>query len=76
MEPFEAPTHRVGSWEVVAAHHLHVGLLDEGDPQLVPVAGVRAQQLAVVIYGQEVVNDHLQGSHTHAHTQVDEKMET
>lgn len=57
--------HRVGSWEVVAAHHLHVGLLDEGDPQLVPVAGVRTQQLSVVIHGQEVVNDHLQGSSGH-----------
>lgn len=57
-------THRVGSWKVVAAHNLHVGLLYEGDPQLVPVAGVRTQQLSVVIDGQVVVNNHLQGSQT------------
>lgn len=63
-------THRVGSGEVVAAHHLHVGLLDEGDPQLVPVAGVGAQQLPVVVHGQVVVDDHLQES------RGDQQMET
>ena len=56
-------THRVGAREVVASHHLHVGLFYQGHPELVPVAGVGAQQLAVVIHRQEVVYYHLQQRH-------------
>ena len=54
-------TYGVGARKVVASHHLHVGLLDEGHPQLVPVAGVGAQQLAIPVHRQEVVYDHLGG---------------
>lgn len=57
-------THWVGSWEVIATHHLHVGLLYEGDPQLVSIAGVGTQQLSVVINRQVVVYNHLPGSQT------------
>lgn len=57
---FSTFTHRVGAREVVASHHLHVGLLYEGDPELVPVAGVGAQQLSVAIHRQVVVYNHLQ----------------
>lgn len=53
-------THRVGSGEVVAPHHLHVGLLYQGHPQLVPVARVGAEQLSITIHRKEVIYDHLQ----------------
>ena len=54
--------YRVGPWKVIASHHLHVGLLDEGDPQLAPVAGVGAEQLPVTVHRQEVIDDHLTGN--------------
>ena len=54
--------YRVGPWKVIASHHLHVGLLDEGDPQLTPVAGVGAEQLPVTVHRQEVIDDHLTGN--------------
>lgn len=54
--------HRVGAGEVIASHDLHVGLLYEGDPQLVPVAGVGTQQLSILTTWQEVVYNDLQGT--------------
>lgn len=53
-------THRVGSGEVVASHHLHVGLFYQRDPELVPVAGVGAQHLSITINRQVVVYNHLE----------------
>ena len=52
-------THRVGAGEVVSSHDLHVGLLYEGDPQLIPIAGVGAQQLSMTVHWQVVINDDL-----------------
>lgn len=56
---FSTFTYRVGAGEVVASHHLHVGLFYKGDPELVPVAGVGAQQLSVTIHRQVIVYNHL-----------------
>ena len=49
----------VGAWEVIAAHHLHVGLLNEGYPELILVIGKRTEELVVAADGKLVVNDHL-----------------
>lgn len=57
---FASFTHRVRAREVVATHHFHVGLLYQGDPELVPVAGIGAQQLSITIHWQEVIYNHLQ----------------
>ncbi len=39
--------------------NLHVCLLENTDPELIPIAGVGAEELAVVPDGQAVVNDDL-----------------
>lgn len=72
--PCSTFTHRVGAGEVVASHHLHVGLLYQGDPELVLVAGVGAQQLSVMIHRQVVVYNHLQPRQSRDVVQIERRM--
>jgi len=43
----------------VAGLDLHVGLLNEADPELVTATGVGAQELSMVTHWQTVINHHL-----------------
>lgn len=52
-------THRVGAREIISTHHLHVGFLYEGNPQLISVARVGAEQLAIAVHWKVIINDHL-----------------
>ena len=38
---------------------LHVGLLNEADPELITATGVGAQKLSMVTHWQTVINHHL-----------------
>ena len=52
--------YRIGPWKVVAPHDLHVGLLQNGNPQLILVIGEGAQQVSILAHWQRVIHDYLQ----------------
>lgn len=49
----------VGARKIISAHHLHVGFLYEGNPQLISVTWVGAEQLTIAVHWEEIINDHL-----------------
>ncbi len=57
-------THRIGAWEIVSSHDLHVSLLNERHPKFIAITGVGAKQLATAIHREEIVNNHLTEKHT------------
>ena len=52
-------TYRIGSWEIVTPHDLHVGFLKQRYPQFIAVVRERAQEGAMFVHRQIVINNNL-----------------